>query len=492
MCEEELNFCQQILDCQREKMQSGCAVLGKNMPLAAGSLMWAQELRARILTSRSSLNHLLHIPLGSSEVIQVLKQCEGLLEALDQHDEVVYSSWTLGLEQRCHTHLQEPLLTIHQDTGLFQLNFNPTLTSVLREVKYLDMLKHQNIPRAALDLYSRKETLYMYTRTLSLITQWCNRLQSSMLDVELRLVEKDMERVRLQLRPALESLTWAQDSLWDYITETRDLAHSVDSRVQRSKLNVEAIQQLMRGFSQMAFVTRKSGRGGSLLDVSDTEESVCGKYALITATGEKIHQLVQENQTLLGADPGSGQWIAYTQYVDGIVLQGFVSATRCSLQYVMENMDPALKISPLFEVQLVLSGSDMSFRPPLDMTKKDNFYDMIDKMVGRIFKMASFMQRVARHNGRETYQPDIDQMSEPAELAQIIRSRARCAIAQAKEFQSSFSSYRYLWMDDRAEFMRQFLLYGHVLSTEEAELYADYELTMNPPKLVNFKEQVAE
>lgn len=38
--------------------------------------------------------------------------------------------------------------------------------------------------------------------------------------------------------------------------------------------------------------------------------------------------------------------------------------------------------------------------------------------------------------------------------------------------------------------MRQFLLYGHVLSTEEAELYADYELKKNPPTLDNFKDQV--
>ena len=42
----------------------------------------------------------------------------------------------------------------------------------------------------------------------------------------------------------------------------------------------------------------------------------------------------------------------------------------------------------------------------------------------------------------------------------------------------------------RSEFMRQFLLYGHVLTTEEAELYADYELKRNPPTLDNFKEQV--
>ncbi|KAG9349499.1 hypothetical protein JZ751_027944, partial [Albula glossodonta] len=490
MFEEEMNCCQQILDCQKERMQNGSAALGKNMPLVAGSLKWAQELRDRILTSRSSLNLLTHMPLGSSEAVQVLKKCEKLLEVLDQHDEEIYCSWTEGLEELCNTHLQEPLLTLSQDTGLFQLNFNPTLTSVLREVKYLDMLKYQNIPKAALQLYSKKETLYMYTQTLSLVSQWFNRLQSTILDVELHLVEKEMEKTRQQLRPALESLTWGQDDLWEYILQTRDLVQSMDSRVQKSKSNVEAVQELMSGISHTAFITRKTSRSGNLLIISDMEEIVRRKYDLITSTGEKIHQLVQENQTLLGADPDSSEWRAYTEYVDCMVLQGFISAIRCSLQYFIENTDPTLKITPLFEVQLVLNGSDMTFRPPLDITKKDNFYDIIDKTVDQIFKMASFIPRVARHNQQETYQPDVDEMAELGELSQIIRSRARSAIARVKEFQSSFSSYCYLWMDDRVEFMRQFLLYGHGLSTEEAELYADYELTKNPPKLENFKEQI--
>lgn len=86
---------------------------------------------------------------------------------------------------------------------------------------------------------------------------------------------------------------------------------------------------------------------------------------------------------------------------------------------------------------------------------------------------------------------DMDQIPELVELAQLVRYRARVAIAKVKEFQHSFDSYRYLWTGDRVEFMRQFLLYGHALSAEEAELYADYELPKNPPKLQNFREQVS-
>ncbi|XP_036072157.1 dynein beta chain, ciliary-like [Oryzias melastigma] len=81
-------------------------------------------------------------------------------------------------------------------------------------------------------------------------------------------------------------------------------------------------------------------------------------------------------------------------------------------------------------------------------------------------------------------------MEDLSEMCRTVRSRAKEAVAKVKVFQASFSSYRFLWTDDRFEFMRQFLLYGHVLSTEEAELYADFELKKNPPTLDNFKEQI--
>jgi len=38
--------------------------------------------------------------------------------------------------------------------------------------------------------------------------------------------------------------------------------------------------------------------------------------------------------------------------------------------------------------------------------------------------------------------------------------------------------------------MRQFLLYGHVLTTEEIEAHAEDGVPENPPTLKQFKEQV--
>jgi len=61
---------------------------------------------------------------------------------------------------------------------------------------------------------------------------------------------------------------------------------------------------------------------------------------------------------------------------------------------------------------------------------------------------------------------------------------------KACEYRNSFDSYSYLWVDDRNEFMRQFLLYNHVLTAEEIEAHAEEGVPECPPTLEQFKEQV--
>ena len=58
------------------------------------------------------------------------------------------------------------------------------------------------------------------------------------------------------------------------------------------------------------------------------------------------------------------------------------------------------------------------------------------------------------------------------------------------EYRNSFENYAYLWVDDRQEFLRQFLLYGHVLTPEEIETAGEEGVAETPPSLVQYKEQV--
>lgn len=100
----------------------------------------------------------------------------------------------------------------------------------------------------------------------------------------------------------------------------------------------------------------------------------------------------------------SSEWEAYTDHVDRMILAGFGNAVRCSLQYLVDNTEAAQRIAPLFEVQLVLNGNEMTFDPPLDFNYSGNFYDVVDKMVASITRMASFIPRVAKHKQLDNYQ----------------------------------------------------------------------------------------
>ena len=63
-------------------------------------------------------------------------------------------------------------------------------------------------------------------------------------------------------------------------------------------------------------------------------------------------------------------------------------------------------------------------------------------------------------------QPQIVELSD---MREEILSRVSAAIVEVCEYRDSYNSYSYLWVDDRQEFLQQFLLYGHMLTQEEIE-----------------------
>lgn len=104
------------------------------------------------------------------------------------------------------------------------------------------------------------------------------------------------------------------------------------------------------------------------------------------------------------------------------MLTGFGSAIRCSLQYLLDNTDAALRCTPLFEVQLLLRGSEMTFDPPLDFSFRGNFYEIVDKMVASITHMASVIPRLAKHKQLDNYQVQYRYMSTLTEACDYLNT----------------------------------------------------------------------
>lgn len=107
---------------------------------------------------------------------------------------------------------------------------------------------------------------------------------------------------------------------------------------------------------------------------------------------------------LFHADPASETWQSYLEYVDEMVVEGLFSYISHSLQFFAENMEPWPNQMPLFEAQLMLISSGMVFLPSLEHEAGDGLYELIEGLVGDIFKTSVNINRVASHLTTESYQ----------------------------------------------------------------------------------------
>ena len=362
--------------------------------------------------------------------------------------------------------------------------------AVLREVKYLEIRGTEDIPESAANIYDKNDTLRQYVANLDLTVHWYNKVRETVLEVEFPLIEGQLEEIDVQLERAEKDLNWNSEGVWEYIQETRDKVHDLESRVQKAKDNVEEIQKLMGTWSKNPLFVRKEGKNETLLNLDDRDDRLKKRYGEVEGIGGKIHNLLKENLDFFKAEAESDIWKAYVDYVDEMVVDGFFNTIHCSLKFLLENTETKTGLDPLFEALLELMAPEMLFNPSLDYGVADGFYDLIDSLVGDIYKQASKIKRLAAHCGQEHYQPDLEDMEELSEMRQELMDRVQNIMNKACEYRNSFDNYAYLWVDDRTEFMRQFLLYNHVLTTEEIEAHAEDGVPECPPTLNQFKEQV--
>lgn len=72
----------------------------------------------------------------------------------------------------------------------------------------------------------------------------------------------------------------------------RDSVSDLESRLQRTKDNVEEMQSYMRSWATPVF-ERKDGRKDALLSLEDRAERLSKFYGVICSSGEKIHILLK-------------------------------------------------------------------------------------------------------------------------------------------------------------------------------------------------------
>ncbi|NWU90022.1 DYH9 protein, partial [Upupa epops] len=427
--------------------------------------------------------------LDSAEGRRVMVKYEEMIRLLNGYQEKLFLDWAQTVSEKSQYNLTQPLIWRNPQTKLITVNFNPQLVSVLREVKYLSGGQMGDIPPTAAEIYASKVSYRHMVAKLELMANRYNKVLKTVLEVEYPLIQGQLRDIDLKLKEAEETLNWKVEGVWDHISVVMDGVHDLEWRIQKAKSNVEEIQTLVQSWVSPIF-ERKDSKRDSLLSLEICQDQLAKRYSLIREAGQRIHSLVEENQSLLLADPATDVWKAYVDYLDEIVLDGFFTAIECSLRYLLENTDPQAGLAPLFEVQLDLMVPDLIFHPSMDPGTNDGFCDMVESLLNDIYRISSLVPRLAKHSGFLHYQDDMEDMADLADMRHELMGRVQMVAAACCEYRSAFDHYSYLYSEDRKEFCRQFLLYGHILTSAEIEAHAEDGVPETPPTLQQFKEQI--
>ncbi|KAK6478238.1 dynein heavy chain 17 [Huso huso] len=468
----------------------GVPPICKNMPHVAGQLKWAQELRDRIQAPMKSFRSIDHPCMCTDEAKLVFQKYEEVLNLLHKYCEHVYVKWTTQVDDDCQFNLEQPLILRDPKSNLIRVNFNKQLVAVLREVKYLTIQGQEDIPESAAGVFANSETFRKFVGNLDLIVSWYNKIRLTVHPVEFPLIKSELEDIDSKLNKAESTLSWNTDGAWEYIQEMRDTLYDFETRTQKAKSNVETMCQIMQEWSASPMFERKDNKKESLLDLDGRVNALNKKYATMREDGQRIHKLLKENKTLFKADDTTPMWSHYVLYIDDKVVDGFFKVVSTSLQFLASNMGAEVSAAPLFEVHLELGISDIVFRPALAYGVSDGFYDLIEHLTLDVYKTGNLVPRMVKDHPQNNYQQDLEEIGELSEMRDNVMGHVVNAMRQAQEYQANFDQYSYLWVDDRDEFMQQFLMYGHVITPEEIEAHGEDHVPKCPPTLEMFKNEI--
>jgi len=416
-----------------------------------------------------------------------------LLQLLDGFEHEVYSDWTTNVTGACDVNLKEHLLNRDPATMLISINFSPEFAAVLREVKYLMSYGREDIPDAAAAAYNKNEDFVKFVTNLDLIVVGYNQIRQTVIEVEYPIIEGQLTVIDSMLEKAITELDWSNEDNWSYIESTLNEVRDLQTRLSTSKEKVKLIEKIMSTWTSTPLFDRTDEKGSTLLMLRDREERTRKRYEDIENAGLKIHALLEENLALLQADPTSDMWKAYVDFIDELVVDGFFKIVHCSIDFLLVSTDPSTATDPLFEAALELQAPDLVYRPSLDSKDDgDSFYELIDGLVDDIYRQSSKVARLATHiaeSGRENYQPDLEDMQELTEMRQRLMEQITAVMNKAGEHRLTYDGFSFLWVDDRAAFMSQFLQYGQALTQEHLDQYGD-DVPLSPPTLVQFREQI--
>lgn len=298
----------------------------------------------------------------------------------------------------------------------------------------------------------------------------------------------------------------------EIIDENFRLFFNLRLRPQGKKIEVSAKRSVMKSIETLKSIDE--GDRPSEMNVADTDKAAQASESYINIkairTPSTASSTFSEASFEIIKTPEQIELFrAYEEHIDSVIWQEIRDALHESIKYIKFEMENRLEHdAPIFEVKLELEEQQIIFNPILtvEITYSQGLLATITSLIKNILNMSAMIPRVAKpeiaeiDSGLETFWMFFENAAARGdrEVATIenmhmdITMLARETITEARKFAYTFEKYNFLWRLDKKAYLKNFLRYGRVLTTEEIEQIDEGTLTVREkePELEAFKKEI--
>eukprot|EP00903_Cladosiphon_okamuranus_P006208 g6103.t2 len=443
-----------------------------NLPPIAGALTWCRGLVDRIQIPMSKLQQLDRTILDREEAKEVAKVYATIIASLQEYENQKIEEWGRDVEASSQAKLKLPLLIRDLEKSLLNVNFDPALVKLLREVKYF-LLLGLTVPDSALDIYKQVETFRRWTGNLDLIVNMNNDVLLQLLPVEKPLVRPYLDKFDRVINAGLSQMNWNSTGINDFIEESMEQVTAVHEVMRTMKTNLANIKNVLAAWDR-PLMERKP----KPVDRDEFERAhkaiKSSRYAEIKEGGKEIHNMLKENNKVLKCSNASPDWRGYVDFVNNVVVDGLSRVICSSLGYLLDQVSPDViakkGLLPVIEINLDLVDNEVRFQPQIGFASNGKgIRDVVHNWVGSFFSIATLFKRL---DNEGTYIREMQSDTEVQMLVAILNDALSDNDEACMRLKAQYDAFSYLWLTDMDAFFQEFAE-DAVITTELGQRLTD-------------------
>lgn len=164
-----------------------------------------------------------------------------------------------------------------------------------------------------------------------------NEILATLLPVEKPLLNDRIERMNKALQPGIDTLKWNSANIDPFIGQCMNIVKDVDDLVKKMKDNVKKMQEMMSKWQKSLFDRKNKPMQPD--DLEQTHQSqVMPRLEEIKNNGKEIHKLMKETADSIKPDKKSVTWLAYVDYVNGLIIEGITVGINSSMLFLADQI----------------------------------------------------------------------------------------------------------------------------------------------------------